>query len=183
MDDNEIEYLDNLFNKDKYKTLHNNTYDNLNKQKRKLLKSLDLSDTKTDEIFKKLETYIYINKLHKLQKGNYYRWININNPKNIVLNTGAILCDIIIDGDDDDAYDDDADVDADDDADVDNDADDDADDDADVDDDADTNVYLLFKGFKNNFFRIKFVDIRLFKKLEHQELIILYAIDYINNTD
>ena len=147
MDDNEIDYLDNLFNKDKYKTLHNNTYDNINKQKRKLLKSLDLSVTKTDEILKKLETYIYINKLHKLQKGNYYRWININNPKNLTLNTGALLCDIIIDDDDD------------------------------------KNVYLLFKGFKNNFFRIKFVDIRLFKKLEHQELIILYAIDYINNAD
>jgi len=164
MDDNEIDYLDNLFNKDKYKTLHNNTYDNINKQKRKLLKSLDLSDTKTDEIFKKLETYIYINKLHKLQKGNYYRWININNPKNIILNTGAILCDIIRDADDDDTND--------------------SDDDEHVDGgDDDANVYLLFKGFKNNFFRIKLVDIRLFKKLDNQELIILYAIDYINNTD
>jgi hypothetical protein len=41
---------------------------------------------------KKLQDYLYVDELDHLKEGAYIRWIPINDPNNIYLTQGGILC-------------------------------------------------------------------------------------------
>ena len=44
----------------------------------------------------KLADYQYIDELNDLKHGAYIRWISLNDPENIYLTQGGIICDIKI---------------------------------------------------------------------------------------
>jgi len=58
------------------------------------VEELDLPEEMQESIMNKLSGYRYIEDIHQLSNGSYIRWINLQNPDNIVLTPGTILCEI-----------------------------------------------------------------------------------------
>ena len=45
---------------------------------------------------KKLNNYRYIDAINELNYGSYIRWIDISNPEELILNKGALFCELSI---------------------------------------------------------------------------------------
>jgi hypothetical protein len=80
---------------------NNESMSNLSSKKIKALKNdylqqLQLSREKLKDFHNKLKEYKYVDDLTTIQYGRYIRWINLNDPTNIKLTTGAIIIDIKI---------------------------------------------------------------------------------------
>lgn len=45
-------------------------------------------------LLKKLKDYRFVDELDDLHFGSYIRWINMNNPNNLKLTNGGVICDI-----------------------------------------------------------------------------------------
>jgi len=141
MNDDEIEYLQKALNNENNESLVNLTFNIIKSQKKEIINKLNLSDKISNELLKKLDNYRYVEEIQEIQYGNYIRWININNPENLKLTNGGILCEIKIED----------------------------------------NIYLVIKNFMNRHFQINMEENLLFQKLSNQELVILYALEYVNN--
>ena len=61
-----------------------------------ILKELNLDEKETFNIYKKLLIYKYVDEMDDLKNGTYLRWIPIQNPDKIILNKGAIFCEMKI---------------------------------------------------------------------------------------
>ena len=97
MNEDDIQYLEKALNNENNVSLMNLTFDKIDKKKKEIFEELDLSTTEIKKNLKKLEDYRYIEEIQELQYGNYFRWINLNNPENLKLTSGGILCEIKVD--------------------------------------------------------------------------------------
>tara|TARA_B100000282_G_C31500846_1_gene384831 strand:- start:104 stop:529 length:426 start_codon:yes stop_codon:yes gene_type:complete len=80
---------------------NNESISNLSSKKIKAIKNdylqqLQLSREKLKDFHNKLKEYRYVDDLTTIQYGRYIRWINLKDPANIKLTTGAIIIDIKI---------------------------------------------------------------------------------------
>jgi hypothetical protein len=96
MNDSEIDYLKKAINNDNNKSLIGLTFDKVERKKREILEELELPKPALNELLKRLEDYRYVDEINELQSGNFMRWINITNPEDLRINSGAILCEIKI---------------------------------------------------------------------------------------
>ena len=85
-----IKALDN----DQNEYLINLTTKKINDMKIEILKELQLSKIELNEFINKLREYRYVDGMNEIRYGAYIRWIPINDPDNIHLTTGGIICDI-----------------------------------------------------------------------------------------
>lgn len=61
-----------------------------------ILKELKMPREITMDYMRKLKEYRYIDEMNELKYGAYIRWIPINNPSQLPLVKGGVLCDIKI---------------------------------------------------------------------------------------
>ena len=69
-------------------------------KKNDMLQKLQLPREKLKKMHKALRDYKYVDELHDIHIGRYIRWISLNNPANIFLTTGGIICDLKLTKDD-----------------------------------------------------------------------------------
>jgi hypothetical protein len=72
--------------------LMNQTTAKIRKRTLEILKKLHLSDEETKLMADKLKEYRYIEELSEMKYGGFLRWINISDPDNLFLTTGAFFC-------------------------------------------------------------------------------------------
>ena len=84
----------NALDNENNKNIINLSTSKIDADKKKILDELYLSDLERNKIKEKLEDYIYVDDLDNIKIGTYIRWININNPNNIKLTNGGLICDI-----------------------------------------------------------------------------------------
>ena len=96
MNDDEIAYLDKALMNENNENITKITFKEADKNKYDILSELELSKSVLKKMLKKLEDYRYVDELPELQEGRYIRWINLNNPANLKLTNGGILCEIKI---------------------------------------------------------------------------------------
>jgi hypothetical protein len=61
-----------------------------------ILKELQLPKQIFQDYLNKLENYKYVDEINDLKYGSFIRWIPINDPNNLVLKKGALVCEIKI---------------------------------------------------------------------------------------
>ena len=84
----------NALDNENNKNIINLSTSKIEADKKEILDELYLSDLERNKIKEKLEDYIYVDDLDNIKIGTYIRWININNPDNIKLTNGGLICDI-----------------------------------------------------------------------------------------
>lgn len=62
--------------------------------KNDLFQKLHFKPEYTKELLKKLKEYRFVDDLKEIHFGSYIRWINLNNPEDLKLTNGGIVCDI-----------------------------------------------------------------------------------------
>jgi hypothetical protein len=72
--------------------LMNMTTKKIRKKTLDILKQLELPDEDTMLMMEKLKEYRYIEDLSEMKYGGFIRWINISDPDNLFLTTGAFFC-------------------------------------------------------------------------------------------
>lgn len=88
----DITQLLNALDNDDNNRLINLTNDKIKQIKYEILSEIQLSPTDLQDYMKKLQDYLYVDELDYLKDGAYIRWIPINDPDNIYLTHGGILC-------------------------------------------------------------------------------------------
>jgi len=68
----------------------------IQKIKNDMLQKLNLPKEKLKSIHKSLKQYRFIDEIPDIKYGAYVRWINLNNPDNLNLTNGGLVCDIKI---------------------------------------------------------------------------------------
>lgn len=68
------------------------TTEKIRRKNYEILKQLHLPDDDTDLLMEKLKEYRYIEDLSEMKSNRYIRWINITDPDNLFLTTGAYFC-------------------------------------------------------------------------------------------
>ena len=68
----------------------------IQKIKNVMLQKLNLPKEKLKSIHKSLKQYRFIDEIPDIKYGAYVRWINLNNPDNLNLTNGGLVCDIKI---------------------------------------------------------------------------------------
>ena len=96
MDENDIQNIIKALDNEENENIMKLTSDKIKNIKLNILKDLNLSKTKLNEIIEKLEDYIYIDEIPDIKYGSYLRWIPLKDFNNIKLTNGAIICDIIV---------------------------------------------------------------------------------------
>jgi len=67
--------------------------------KNDILQTLQIKSNKLKEMHKKLKEYRYCTDLKDLQEGFFIRWIPLNDPSNLHLTKGGIVCEVkLVDG-------------------------------------------------------------------------------------
>lgn len=94
-----IDVLSEAMENVKNECIVNTNIDEIKKVKDNVLKQLQLTGPKIKEIHKQLERYKYVDEITELNCGDYVRWIDLNNPADIKLTTGAFICDVEINPD------------------------------------------------------------------------------------
>ena len=72
----------------------------IKKIKNDMLQKLNLPKDKLKSLHKSLKQYRFIDEIPDIKYGAYVRWINLNNPDNLKLTNGGLVCDIKISNDD-----------------------------------------------------------------------------------
>lgn len=72
----------------------------IKKIKNDMLQKLNLPKDKLKSLHKSLKQYRFIDEIPDIKYGAYVRWINLNNPDNLKLTNGGLVCDIKISKDD-----------------------------------------------------------------------------------
>lgn len=62
--------------------------------KNDIFQKLHFKPAVTKELLKKLKNYRFVDDLKDIHYGSFIRWINMNNPENLKLTNGGIVCDI-----------------------------------------------------------------------------------------
>ena len=96
MDEDEIEYMDKILQNRKNDKILKSSFPTIEREKIEILKSLYLSKISRREILSKLKKYKYVDDFDEIELGNYFRWINLKNIKDLKLTNGGILCEIKI---------------------------------------------------------------------------------------
>ena len=73
------------------------THAKIKSTKNDMLQRLQLPREKLRKFHQKLKHYRYIDELPDLKQGTYVRWIPLNDPKNIQLKNGGIVCSVYLD--------------------------------------------------------------------------------------
>lgn len=73
------------------------THAKIKATKNDMLQRLQLSREKLGQFHQKLKRYRYIDELPELKQGTYIRWIPLNDPQNIRLTNGGIVCSVYLD--------------------------------------------------------------------------------------
>ena len=73
------------------------THAKIKATKNDMLQRLQLSREKLHQFHQKLKHYRYIDEFPDLKQGTYVRWIPLNDPKNIRLTNGGIVCSVYLD--------------------------------------------------------------------------------------
>ena len=81
---------------EKNETLMNFTTKKIQEMNMRILNELVLSKTEKYDFMQKLDGYKYVDEMDELKYGSYIRWIPIDDPTNIYLEKGAILCEMKI---------------------------------------------------------------------------------------
>ena len=71
----------------------------IQKIKNDMLQKLNLPKDNLKTIHKSLKLYRFIDEIPDIKYGAYVRWINLNNPNNLKLTNGGLVCDIKISND------------------------------------------------------------------------------------
>ncbi len=95
----DVNKLLKALNNDSNEQLFNFTTNTIIETNKNILKELNLSKKDTFELLDKLRNYKYVDEMNELKCGTYLRWINIDNPNNIVLTKGAVFCELKITND------------------------------------------------------------------------------------
>jgi hypothetical protein len=83
--------------------LMNQTTTKIRKKTLDILKQLHLPEEETILMMEKLKEYRYIEELSEMKYGGFIRWINISDPDNLFLTTGAFFCEAkLIENEDED---------------------------------------------------------------------------------
>jgi hypothetical protein len=90
----ENQELLNALDNDNNKNIINLNSKTIEEDKNEIINELNLAIKDKQNLIKKLSDYIYIDDLAHIKNGSYIRWININNPENIKLTIGGLICDI-----------------------------------------------------------------------------------------
>ena len=61
------------------------------KEKNDILQTMQFEGSDVKSYCKKLKHYRYVDEINQIKHGNYIRWFNIKDPKNIKLVTGAFF--------------------------------------------------------------------------------------------
>ena len=100
MDDGiDIDNLLKVVQKEENQGLINTNFSEIKKIKNDILQKLQLTKNDLKDLHKKLSKYRYIDEISDLRFGSFIRYIPINDPENMHLARGGILCDIIINDD------------------------------------------------------------------------------------
>ena len=75
------------------------TSDKMKEMNLKIIKELHLPKDESLKILKKINGYKYVDEMSDLKYGTYIRWIPVENPEEIDLKKGAILCEMKITAD------------------------------------------------------------------------------------
>tara|TARA_B110000967_G_scaffold86461_1_gene89037 strand:+ start:567 stop:1010 length:444 start_codon:yes stop_codon:yes gene_type:complete len=95
MDKNEsMDILQDALDNDDNSYIMNLTNEKIEEIKNHMISELQLSDDYANEILDKLDDYMYIDEIPHFRNGSYIRWINLLNPNEIRLKSGATICDI-----------------------------------------------------------------------------------------
>tara|TARA_B100000214_G_C23633400_1_gene475100 strand:- start:156 stop:593 length:438 start_codon:yes stop_codon:yes gene_type:complete len=81
------------------KTLINTNFSEIKKIKNDILQKLQLTKEDLKDLHKKLSKYRYVDEISDLRFGSFIRYIPIDDPDNMYLACGGLLCDIIINDD------------------------------------------------------------------------------------
>lgn len=92
----DIDILLKALDNDSNEQIMKRTLKQIKELKTTMLKELELESKVLTEYLTKLTDYHYIDELNDLKYGAYIRWISLNDPENIYLTHGGIICDIKI---------------------------------------------------------------------------------------
>jgi len=93
-DSETMELLQSALDNEENSYIMNLTSEKIEEIKNNMIEELQLSEDYEDEILDKLEDYMYIDEIPHFKSGCYIRWINLLNPNEIRLKSGATICDI-----------------------------------------------------------------------------------------
>jgi hypothetical protein len=83
-------------NNNKNESLMNYTTVKIIEETTQILEVLKFDDVVFNIISEKLKGYRYVDELNIIVEGRYFRWINLTDPSNLMLNKGAVLCKVQI---------------------------------------------------------------------------------------
>ena len=96
MNTDDMTFLEKSLINSNNKNISKLTFNDIDNEKQKIIKQLNLTKKDTKDLLSRLKDYQYIDEVPELQEGRYFRWINITNPNIIKLTNGGILCEIKI---------------------------------------------------------------------------------------
>jgi len=94
-----IDQLLKAVQKEENQTLINTNFSEIKKIKNDILQKLQLTKEDLKDLHKKLSKYRYVDEISDLRFGSFIRYIPIDDPDNMYLAGGGLLCDIIINDD------------------------------------------------------------------------------------
>lgn len=116
-----------------------------------LKKMVKINEKYMNECLSKLKDYIYVDTVDNLKQGSYLRWFKINNDNHLKKKKKEEVLLLNNGGILMDIK------------------------------ITDNDIYLVFKNFNNKHYSLKYNDLITFQKLNNQELIILLAMDFLDD--
>ncbi len=90
----DIELLKKALDNEDNESLMNLDHSKIKTIKNDIFQKLHFKPSQTKELLKKLKDYRFVDDLKEIHYGSFIRWINMNNPENLKLTSGGIICDI-----------------------------------------------------------------------------------------
>lgn len=90
----DIDTLLKALDKDDNEEIIDMTTEKIQEQNHNVLLELKLERDHHMKIMEKLDQYKYIEDIANLKSGSFIRWIRIDNPSNLQITKGALVCDI-----------------------------------------------------------------------------------------
>lgn len=90
----DIDLLKKALDNDDNASLMNLDHSRIKTIKNDIFQKLHFKPSHTKELLKKLKEYRFVDDLKDIHYGSYIRWINMNNPEDLKLTNGGIVCDI-----------------------------------------------------------------------------------------
>ena len=85
--------IEHALEKESNTSILNLTSAKIKQNKNDILQRLQLPREKLKEYHNSLKNYRFVDSINDIVLGNYIRWINLTNPENIKLTSGAIVSD------------------------------------------------------------------------------------------